>query len=142
MALSELPITLHGCNALVLGYGRIGRVLSKILDAFGAKVSVCARRYESLAWIHAMGLNEMNMCTLADNISGFDVIFNTVPSIILDKQLLRRVNKKALIIDLASKPGGVDFYLDKVFNRRKCYTAKSRRSIRFTLISVLSVYIL
>ncbi len=109
LALSEMPITLHGCNALVLGYGRIGRVLSKMLSGFNANIGVCARRYETLAWIHTMGYTALPICTLSENIGKYDVIFNTVPSVLLDKQVLRNVNAKALIIDLASKPGGVDF---------------------------------
>ena len=109
MALSEMPITLHDSKALILGYGRIGKVLAKMLDAFGADVGVCARRFESLAWIHTMGFKGIKLCSLADNINKYDVIFNTIPSMVLDKQILRNINKKSLIIDLASKPGGVDF---------------------------------
>jgi dipicolinate synthase subunit A len=38
-----------------------------------------------------------------------DIIINTVPSKILDKNLLAIVRQDALLIDLASIPGGVDF---------------------------------
>lgn len=109
IALSEMPITLHSCNALILGYGRIGKILAKMLSGFDANVTVAARRYESLAWIDSMGYIPVNICNIQDDIHKYDVIFNTIPSIILDKQLLRNINKKCLIIDLASKPGGVDF---------------------------------
>lgn len=109
LALSEMPITLHDCNALILGYGRIGKVLASILDGFNANISVCARRYETLSWIHTMGYKALPICSLSESIGKYDVIFNTVPSVLLDKQVLRNVNGKSLIIDLASKPGGVDF---------------------------------
>ncbi len=108
LAMSEMPITLHGSNALILGFGRIGKVLAKMLSGIGANVTVSARRYETLSWIHTLGYNGINNCHLSESLGSYDVIFNTVPSMILDKQLLRNVNKKTLIIDLASKPGGVD----------------------------------
>ena len=38
-----------------------------------------------------------------------DIIFNTIPSLILNDEILTKVKKDALIIDLASKPGGIDF---------------------------------
>ena len=34
---------------------------------------------------------------------------NTIPAKILDRELLNYVNSDSLIIDLASKPGGIDF---------------------------------
>lgn len=39
----------------------------------------------------------------------YDIIFNTIPSMILDKERLNLLKKETIIIDLASKPGGVDF---------------------------------
>ena len=38
----------------------------------------------------------------------YDLIFNTVPSLVLDRNALRMIAKKAIIFDLASLPGGVD----------------------------------
>ena len=37
------------------------------------------------------------------------MIFNTVPAVILNEKCLNQIKNDALIIDLASKPGGVDF---------------------------------
>jgi len=36
----------------------------------------------------------------------FTLIINTVPAKIMDRNLLQKVRKDALILDLASKPGG------------------------------------
>ena len=38
----------------------------------------------------------------------YDYIFNTIPYIILDESKLIKIKKECLIIDLASKPYGVD----------------------------------
>ena len=43
----------------------------------------------------------------------FDLIFNTVPHQILGEKLLSKLNPKALVIDLASRPGGVDLFSAK-----------------------------
>ena len=37
------------------------------------------------------------------------ILINTIPSIVVDQSMLRRMNNQAVIIDLASKPGGIDF---------------------------------
>jgi dipicolinate synthase subunit A len=46
---------------------------------------------------------------LVEGLNTADVIFNTVPKIILDEKNLPQVRKNAVIIDLASTPNGVDF---------------------------------
>ncbi|NLY43612.1 MAG: dipicolinate synthase subunit DpsA [Clostridiaceae bacterium] len=109
IAMEELPITLHNSNCLVLGFGRIGKILSKMLAGIGANVTVEARKYEDLAWIKSYGYNGIHLNDLRNYISQFDVIFNTVPSVILNMELLSNIKKDCLVIDLASKPGGVDF---------------------------------
>jgi dipicolinate synthase subunit A len=109
IAISETPITLHGSKCLVLGYGKIGKILSKMLFGIGAQTYVEARKYADLAMIEGHGYEPLALCELKSRIGEFDVIFNTVPAMLLDAELLNNVKKDALIIDLASKPGGVDF---------------------------------
>ena len=55
IALEQLPITLHGSRVLVIGFGRVGRAVAQRMAALGARVTVAARRYESLAWAQAIG---------------------------------------------------------------------------------------
>ena len=113
-AMEKMYITIHGCKALVIGYGRIGKILSKILTGLGAKVTVTARKNSDIAWINASGLRHEyteNIKALLEN-KKFDVVFNTVPSLILDAEAILKMmksNEDCLIIDLASIPGGVDF---------------------------------
>lgn len=109
IAISETPFTLHGSRCLVTGYGRIGKILSKMLCGLGAHVSVEARKYADLALIEGHGCRAMSLRELSHHVNEFDVIFNTVPSLLFDKKLLEQVRKDTLIIDLASRPGGVDF---------------------------------
>lgn len=108
IAIEETPKNLHGSNILVLGFGRIGKVLSHMLTGIGAKVACEARKNSDLAWIKAYGYEPIPLVELKENLEKFDVIINTIPYMVLDRDALDNVKKDALVIDLASNPGGVD----------------------------------
>lgn len=107
IAMEELPITIHGAKVLVIGYGRCGKVLAKSLQALGASVTASARKYSDFAWMKVQGLQSAHTENL-QNIGEYDLIINTVPSLILDEYLLNKIKRDCLIIDISSKPGGVD----------------------------------
>ena len=109
IAMRESDITLHNSNVLILGFGRIGKILAKMLQGIGANVYCEARKKEDLAWIEAYKYNTINLKDLEQNINKYDFIFNTIPNLILDKNKLKKVKKECVIIDLASSPGGTDF---------------------------------
>jgi len=109
IAMEELPITLNGSNIMILGFGRIGKILAKMLSGIGAKVHIEARKFSDIAWIKAYGYVPVYINDLEQYLDKMDVIFNTIPSKILDAALLKHIGTDCLIIDLASKPGGVDF---------------------------------
>ena len=108
IAMEETQRTVHGTNVLIMGFGRIGKVLAKMLDGIGAKVSCEARKNEDISWIKAYGYNPIHLNDLNDNLNKFDIIINTIPFQILDSERLDLVKNDAVIIDLASNPGGVD----------------------------------
>lgn len=108
IAIEETPRNLHGSNILIMGFGRIGKILSHMLHGLGAKVSCEARKNSDLAWVKAYGYEPIPLNNLKENLNRFDIIINTIPYIILDKDNLENVRKDALIIDVASNPGGVD----------------------------------
>ncbi len=108
IAIREYPGTVNGSRCLITGYGRIGKVMAQMLKGLGADVYVSARRKESLAWIKLNGYNAIEHDRII-NSGEFDIIFNTVPSLILDSKIMAKIAVNALIIDLASLPGGVDF---------------------------------
>lgn len=108
IAMEEMPITLWDSRALVLGYGRVGKVLSRTLYALHAHVDVVSRKYADMAWVKAMGYRSISYGELEGRLSRYDVIFNTVPSKMLKKEQLEKIRKECLIVDLASKPGGID----------------------------------
>ena len=99
---------IHGSEVLILGFGRISKVLAKKMEGLSVNVTCAARKSEDIAWIKTYGYNATNINELGENLSNYDIIINTVPHIILTKERLKYVNEECLIIDLASKPGGVD----------------------------------
>lgn len=108
IAMEETTKTIHGSEVLVLGYGRVGRILANMLRGIGAIVSCEARRDVELAWVKAYGYTPVHLANLDKNLSKYDIVINTIPHLILNEKRLKLLKKDALIIDLASSPGGVD----------------------------------
>lgn len=108
VAMKEYVGTIHSSKCLVTGFGRIGKVLSKMLHGLGAQVYAAARKKQDLALIHALGYVPVDIKELC-SFDNFDLVFNTVPALILDAHTLAKVCKNAVVIDLASGDGGVDF---------------------------------
>jgi dipicolinate synthase subunit A len=108
IAMEETQRTVHGSKVLVMGFGRIGKVLAKMLDGIGAKVYCEARKNEDIAWIKAYGYSPIHLDNLNEYLGEFDIIISTIPFQVLDKERLSLVKKDVVIIDLASNPGGVD----------------------------------
>lgn len=147
LAMSELAITIHSSRCLVVGFGRIGKVLGESLKRLGANVAVSARKCSDLAWISALGNTAIPNSSIKEAISDFDVIFNTVPAMVLDREILSLANPDTLIIDLASKPGGVDFSTAKELGLKviwalglpgKCAPITSGEIIKDTVINILN----
>ena len=111
IAMRELPITLAGSRVLVLGYGRIGKVLLSALKGLNARVRVAARRPDDIAYITVNGGEAVRFCSadFEKIASESDVVFNTVPAKILSKNVLETLGECKLIVDLASGKGGTDF---------------------------------
>lgn len=98
---------LRGClpdltdsRVLILGWGRIGKCLGKLLEKAGSRVSISARKDADLAMIHALGYQEVPISCVTEEHMLYDAVFNTVPEMILPQ-----VCKNTIPIDLASKPG-------------------------------------
>lgn len=121
VAMENTDFTIYNSNCLVLGFGRIGKLLCKRLKEFGANVYCMARKEKDLAWIKTLGYNEVCIESLEDNLDNKDIIFNTVPSIVLDDsklKILKKESAKCSIIELASKPGGVDLRKAKEYGTK------------------------
>ncbi len=118
LAMETMLGTLHGSRCLVIGYGRIGKVLAGMLHGLGARVCVSARRPEDRAWIRAAGYEALEIGALDGYLGGMQMVFNTVPARILTDIRLRELPAETPILDLASLPGGVDFEAARAQNRK------------------------
>lgn len=108
IAIENTNKILHGSEVLILGFGRIGKVLARKLAGLAVKVTCAARKDEDIAWIQAYGHKATNINGLGENLKKYDIIINTVPHMILTSERLLNVKKECLLIDLASNPGGID----------------------------------
>ena len=101
--------TLRGSDVLVIGYGGIGKPLSAMLKSLGADVSVAVRREEQLWILKGEGYRPILSKDLLQFAGEYDVIFNTAPQLLLTRPVLEQLSPGVLIVDLASRPGGVDW---------------------------------
>lgn len=108
MAMEGMDITIHASKALVLGFGRVGEILSKMLKGIGADVYPVARSHKDLSRIKSYGYKAVKLTEIDKYLGQVDVIFNTIPKTILDETMLKLLKKDILIVDNASNPGGVD----------------------------------
>ena len=114
LAIQNTDITLHGSNCMVLGMGRTGLTLARTLKGLGANVSVGVRRPEHYARAWEAGFNPFYLDDLLAQARKIDLLFNTIPTMIITAQVIAGMPHRAVIIDLASKPGGTDFrYAEK-----------------------------
>ena len=114
MAIQNTDITIHGSVSMVLGLGRTGLTLARTLKGLGAHVKAGVRRHEQFARAWEMGFAPFYMEELARQVTNIDLLFNTVPTMIITAQIIANLPSRAVIIDLASKPGGTDFrYAEK-----------------------------
>ncbi len=102
-------ITVHNAQACVVGQGTIGTVLARYLVALGAHTHVAARNPEQRAAAYVSGATPHTLDELPALAPTLDFVFSTVPTRVVGEDVLSRLPKSALIVDLAAPPGGVDF---------------------------------
>ncbi|MFK7694052.1 dipicolinate synthase subunit DpsA [Paenibacillus sp. HJGM_3] len=109
MAIQNTDITIHGSVCMVLGLGRTGFTMARTLQGLGAQVKVGIRRPEHYARAWEMGFTPFYLNDLAQQVSNIDLLFNTIPTMIVTAQIIANIPHRAVLIDLASRPGGTDF---------------------------------
>ena len=102
IAASLLPVTLAEAPTLILGWGRIGKCLARLLKSLGAEVTVAARNPAHRAMLPALGFGAAEARELDP--APFRLIVNTVPASVLTARQLQRC-PRAVKLDLASRRG-------------------------------------
>lgn len=108
-AIGSYPYTIKNSRCVIVGCGRIGKELLRLLLAMGASVTVAARRPEVLKWAEEQGACVIS--TLTDEIEKIpknSIVFNTVPEHIFTEKALLALAGCSLYMELASSPGGIN----------------------------------
>ena len=97
-----------GSNILILGCGRVARACAKLFHSMGGSVTIAARKESDRMFAVSQGWS----CAALDDIEAWsraDVIVNTIPARVIGEKELRSVKPGGWILELASKPYGLDF---------------------------------
>ena len=102
---AQLPIVWDGCPVLILGWGRIGKCLARLLQASGAQVTVTARRIADRAMCAALGYGTRDFTDSNSDLQRYRILYNTVPSPVLSRRQAEQCRPDCVMIELASRPG-------------------------------------
>ena len=108
VAINNTDKILQGSKVLILGFGRVGKILASKFRNLSAIVTCAARKVSDFAWIKAYGYDCLDINDMLYDLKDFDIIINTVPQTIIKEKELKHMNPDVLLIDLASAPGGID----------------------------------
>jgi dipicolinate synthase subunit A len=109
LTIANTDIAIHDAQVLVIGFGRIGFTLTRLLLNMGAHVRVAARNPVQRARAWELGARPLPLEALAEAVGAVDMVFNTVPAPVLTRAVLERMRQDVFILDIASAPGGSDF---------------------------------
>lgn len=108
LAITLLPVTIRGVQALIIGGGRIARSLTRLLTMMGAKVTLAARASAARTQAELLGAKAVPLTELVTVLPRMRLIFNTIPAPVFGKEEVGQIPPDALTLELASNPGGFD----------------------------------
>jgi len=108
VAIEHSPVTVHGTQIGLVGFGRIGSALTRSLIALNANVHVFARRGEARAAAYALGAKPHHFDAVPQVFPELEILYNTAPAAVVDATALAHLRKGSLVVDLAAPPGGID----------------------------------
>lgn len=104
--LAAWPGCIKGSRILITGCGSCGRAIAQLLKQAGAEVTVCVRSVSSAWKAHEEGCAVSYFESLDEKLTEQDIIINTVPALVLKEAQLQKVRPDALLVEIASAPGG------------------------------------
>lgn len=102
-AISSTDFPLWKSDILVIGYGRLGKILTDRLSGFCPHLTVSARKNRDFAFIEAIGADYIKTSEIKNARKHFDMVFNTV-DIKLDEDTAKQLSG-AYFFDLSSSGG-------------------------------------
>ena len=107
--INSLPVTINALKCAVTGYGRCASVIARKLRALGADVTCVARSEKNLSDAKNAGMNVCPLSSFSDICGQFSAVINTVPARVIDRNIIPKLKKDCVIIEIASAPFGTDF---------------------------------
>ena len=105
LAMFRLPVTMRGCKVLIIGWGRIGKCLTRLLRGMEAELTVSARKETDRALANALGYRAISPAQMEENLDHYRLIINTVPHPMLSAAQMADCRENCIKIDLASVQG-------------------------------------
>ncbi|SFM31365.1 dipicolinate synthase subunit A [Gracilibacillus orientalis] len=109
LAIQHTDFTIHHANVFIFGYGRVGETTANSFAGLGANVAVISKEETDLARVYQRRWGAYSLDQAKNYMDECQILINTIPAKVVDKSLIEKMNNQAIIIDLASKPGGIDF---------------------------------
>jgi dipicolinate synthase subunit A len=108
VVIENTDITLHKSRVCIVGQGTIGFLVTRYMVALGAYTHVAARNPMQRAAAYAAGADTHTLDELESLAPTLDTIVSTVPAPVVAGNVLARLPRHALLVDLAAPPGGID----------------------------------
>lgn len=107
-AVSDCEYSLFYGKILITGFGRVAKILADRLKGLKCNVTIAARSLKDLSYAKALGFDTVNIQNLSDTIADYELIFQTVPCLILCDKVIDRMRADTVVIELSSKSAGTD----------------------------------
>uniref|UniRef100_UPI00405683E3 NAD(P)-dependent oxidoreductase n=1 Tax=Agathobacter sp. TaxID=2021311 RepID=UPI00405683E3 len=107
--LQKSAISIEGQQVLVTGFGRCGKCIAEKLAALGAHIVILARSAKAREEAVEQGYEAYGFSYGKCIASKANTLINTVPAMVVTREILEELPRDAVVLDIASKPGGVDF---------------------------------
>ncbi len=118
VAVENTDETLLGMKVLCIGMGRIGGSVAQAFAAMKSLVTVTARNPSQLARARTTGVEIIPLDQILDHLNQFSLIVSSSSGRVVTRAMIERIRPDALIMDLCSPPGSVDFDAAKELGRR------------------------
>lgn len=114
----EYNCNLKDAKILVTGYGYCGKAIAKELMKYSQKITIAVRNSSLKSEIEDSNYSYVDLNKLCNiDLSCFEYVFNTIPALIINQNVIDKLSNCCMIFDIASKPGGVDFEYCKKKNK-------------------------
>lgn len=110
--INNTDITISQSTIFVLGYGNVGKLLVDYLIMMGADVRVGVEEDSDFDYLNERGIKAIytaNYFRMSSMMNDSNIIINTVPTLLIDDEYMSYMRKTVYILDISSKPHGVDF---------------------------------